>query len=189
MVNDARLYDKKQKENFIKLMKTLRRITGKNGAIYTQYSDIDNCVYISDGCVVFPIPTQIYEENYQTAKFPSFDSVLNSTRDLRKFITDIMNNENKICCNMTTLFANVGNEKFVNIYNCGSDFGMVNKRYIDLVNLLPFALRGYNPYSINTKSPIVFYSDVINAGYAILPIYSRVEELFNRLGFIRKPTE
>lgn len=192
MVSGARFYDKKQTDNFIKLMKTLRRITGKNSVIYTQYSDIDDCVYISNGCVVFPIPKPIYENNYSVANLPSFDTVLNSKMDLRKFIADNMNDENKIQCRMTTLFAGIGvrgEEKFANIYRCGSDFGMVDKRYIDLISLLPFALKGYDPYAVNIKSPIVFYSDVIDMGYAILPIYSKVEELFDHLGFIRKPTE
>ena len=177
------MYNKTQVNNFVKIMKQLAKKSNMQDSrrMFTQYDYENHVVYISDGCAIFPIPDDIYFENCDNCKCPNRDSVENSKVNLREFFKT-MNDDTKQSCIKTTLLHDIGG-KLTNIYKLGSDFGEVDKRYVDMVALLPNWLSDFNPYAVNTKSPLVFYSDIINMGYVILPIYSRIEEIFNNLGF------
>lgn len=182
--------DKKQVQNYIKLMKLMAKY-GKHsnaGKLFGSWDKENEIIYISDSCVAFPIPEKIYVENYVAAKCPSLDDIEKSKIDLKKYVLDAWNDSDNVQCAMTTLLVNLDrHEKLANIYKVNNDFGVADKRYIDLISLLPPVLSAYNPYAKNTRSPIVFYTEnYISMGYIVLPIHCNIEDTFDRLGFIRK---
>lgn len=185
---------KQQDADYLKLMKAMVKLS-KNGyhkKLFTEYDAEHAIVYLSDGHIIMPVPERTYINNIEAAKCPSIDMVYNSKIELKKFIMENWNNENKIQCKKTSVLLNMerNGEKLANVYKCGDSFGVADKRFVDLIGLLPDWLSdGYSPYALNTKSPLVFYSDILDMGYAILPIYCKVEDIFDRLGFVRKTTD
>ena len=182
---------KKQDADYLKLMKAMVKLS-KGNRLFTEYDSKNEIVYLSDSHIIMPIPKSHYVKNSDVAKCPSFDVVCNSKIELKKFIMENWNNENKIQCKKTSIILNLSriDERLANVYKCGDTFGVVDKRFVDLIDLLPDWLSsGYSPYALDTKSPLVFYSDIMSMGYAILPIYCNVEDIFDRLGFTKKTTD
>lgn len=181
--------EKQQIANYIKIMKIMGKF-GKYTRLYGQYDRENNIVYISDGCCIFPIPSEIYVENSIATKCPMLMEIENSTIDLKKIILDTVNDFNTVNCIMTTILVNLGKyneEKLAHVYKCGDKFGVVDKKYIEIMNLLPYVLKDHNPIAKDTKSPIVGYTEnYYTMGYAILPIYCDFVDIMARLGFSKE---
>lgn len=183
--------EKQQIANYIKIMKIIGKF-GKYTRLYGQYDKENNIVYISDGCCIFPIPSEIYVENSIATKCPMLMEIENSPSiiDLKKFILDTVNDSNAITCTMTNILLNLGKngeEKLTHIYKCGDEFGVVDKEYVEIMNLLPPVLSAYNPIAKNTKSPIVGYTETYyTMGYAILPINCNFVDIMAKLGFSKE---
>ena len=181
--------EKQQIANYIKIMKIMGRF-GKERPLFGQYDKENGIVYISDGCCVFPIPSEIYVENSIATKCPMLMEIETMKFDLKRFIMETVNDSNAITCTMTTVLLNLGKngeEKLTHIYKCGDEFGVVDKKYVEIMNLLPPVLSAYNPITKNTKSPIVGYTETYyTMGYAILPINCNFVDIMARLGFSKE---
>ena len=184
--------EKQQIKNYIKIMKLVAKYGKDNGrGLFGQYDKENGIVYISDGCCIFPIPSEIYIENSISTKCPTLLEIENGKKvDLKNFIMEIVNDFNPIECIMTTLLVNFdkrNNEKLAHVYKCGNDFGVVDKKYVEIMKLLPPVLSAYNPIAKNTKTVIVGYTEnYCTMGYAILPIYYNFENTMSILGFTRE---
>jgi len=185
--------EKQQYNNYVKLMKMISKSV-KNGSyakkvIGKTYPDTDT-VYISDSCSVFGIPMHVYEQNYEACKCPSIEECANCNVDLRKIIMDNFCNTDATECTLTTMKFVSGN-RIINVYNTGktygtenkTEFGCINEMYSEMISLLPMAIDGYKPKTINRKTPLAFYSDIIDSGYAICPINFDVVQALSNLGF------
>lgn len=168
--------------NYVKLMKAIVKTSKNTDAkkLFIQNHIDTNMVYMSDGCVVFGIPYNIYKENYLACKCPDPDTAENKL-DLRKLIADVMNNNDKIECKFTTMLFNIYNDKLVKVYKINNDFGVINKVYADMISLLPTALCGYMPFTLKKNSPIAFYNNNIDSGYAICPINFDVKRAIDEI--------
>lgn len=184
---------KKQIQNYIKLMKAVKKYSNRNysGAVFTEWVKEDAVIYISNGHFVFPIPEEIYITNCVECKLPNIKEVEESKIKLKKLIMDTVNN-NPTTFRLTTLLFNLNtydDERLVNVYKSkiSNDFIVVDKRYADLIKLLPPTLSGYDPYALNTKSPIVGYTEsYLTMGYAVLPINADVADILDKIGFTAK---
>ena len=180
--------EKKQITNYIKIMKIMGKF-GKDRSVFGQYDTENGIVYISDGCCIFTIPSEIYVENSIATKCPMLMEIENSTIDLKKIILDTVNDFNTVNCIMTTILVNFGKyeEKLAHVYKCGDKFGVVDKKYIEIMNLLPYVLKDHNPIAKDIKSPIVGYTEnYYTMGFAILPINCDFVDIMARLGFSKE---
>ena len=185
--------EKKQIANYVKLMKTMVKYV-KNGyskRMFCQYDKENEVVYISDGCCIFPIPKDIYVENSILAKCPMLLEIESGNPvNLKGFIMETVNDTNSTECLMTKILLNLGKgdeEKLTHIYRCKDELGVLDKKYVELIGLLPPVLSAYNPIAKDIKSPVVGYTEnYTTMGYAILPIYCKFEDIMSALGFIRE---
>lgn len=187
--------EKQQYNDYVKLMKAIIKIGKNNGRrIFARLYDGDNVVYLSDGCCVFGIPYNVYEENYKTCKCPTIDECKECKVDLKKIILDVVNDKEATECTMTTMCFVMRDGAVAKIYKTGktygtenkTEFGAVNTIFTDLLDLLPYAIKGYNPKTVRKIYPIAFYSDVLDTGYAICPINFDVVNTLEILGFEQK---
>ena len=187
--------EKQQYNDYVKLMKAIVKIGKQNNRrIIGRLFNGDNTVYLSDSCCIFGIPYNIYEENYEACKCPSIDDCANCTVDLKKIIADIVTDFNATECAMTSMCFTLNSGVVVDIYKTGktygtqnkTEFGAVNSIYTELLNLLPYAINGYNPKTTGSKYPVAYYSDVLETGWAIYPINFNVVQALENLGFEQK---
>ena len=187
---------KKQIQNYIKLMKAVKKYSNRNysdsGRVFTEWVKEDAVIYISNGYFIFPIPEEIYITNCVECKLPNIKEVEESKIKLKKLIMDTVNND-PTTFRLTTLLFNLNtyndDERLVNVYKSkiSNDFIVINKRYADLIKLLPPVLSDNEPCALNTKSPIVGYTEnYLTMGYAILPINADVADILDKIGFIAK---
>ena len=94
---------------------------------------------------------------------------------------------------LTTLLFNLStyndDERLANVYKSkiSNDFIVIDKRYADLIKLLPPVLSDYEPCALNIKSPIVGYTEnYLTMGYAVLPINADVADILDKIGFTAK---
>ena len=182
--------EKQQIANYIKIMKIMGKF-GKERRLFGQHDKENGIVYISDGCCIFPIPREIYIDNSIATKCPMLMEIEGSKQvDLKKFIMETVNDSNAMNCIMTTILVNLGkngDEKLAHIYRFGNDFGVIDKRYVEIINLLPPVLSAYNPITKGAKSPIVRYTEnYYTFGFAILPINCDFVDIMARLGFSKE---
>ena len=182
--------EKQQIANYIKIMKIMGRF-GKERPLFGQYDKENGIVYISDGCCIFPIPSEIYIDNSIATKCPMLVEIESYKQvDLKRFIMETVNNSKVMNCMMTTILINLGkngDEKLAHVYRCGNDFGVIDKKYVEIMNLLPPVLSAYNPIAKDIKSPIVGYTEnYYTFGFAILPINCDFVDIMARLGFLKE---
>lgn len=185
--------EKQQIQNYIKLMKAVKKyLKNHTGRVFTEWVKEDAVIYISNGHFIFPIPEEIYITNCVECKLPSIKEVEESKIKLKKLIMDTVNN-NPTTFRLTTLLFNLGtyndDERLANVYKSkiSNDFIVIDKRYADLIKLLPPVLSDYEPCALNTKSPIVGYTEnYLTMGYAVLPINADVADILDKIGFTAK---
>lgn len=186
--------EKQQIQNYIKLMKAVKKYSNRtytnSNEVFTEWVKEDAVIYISNGHFIFPIPEEIYITNCVECKLPSIEEVEKSKINLKKLIMDTVNND-PTTFRLTTLLFNLNtyDERLVNVYKSkdSNDFIVIDKRYADLIKLLPPVLSDYEPCALNTKSPIVGYTEnYLTMGYAVLPINADVADILDKIGFTAK---
>lgn len=184
--------EKQQIQNYIKLMKAVKKYSKISGSrVFTEWVKEDAVIYISNGHFIFPIPEEIYITNCVECKLPSIKEVEESKIKLKKLIMDTVNND-PTTFRLTTLLFNLStynDERLTNVYKSkiSNDFIVIDKRYADLIKLLPPVLSDYEPCALNTKSPIVGYTEnYLTMGYAVLPINADVADILDKIGFTAK---
>lgn len=186
---------KQQYNDYVKLMKAISKIGKKNNRrVLGRYYAGDNTVYLSDSCCIFGIPYNVYVENSDACKCPSIEECTDCTVDLKKLIIDNYTDFHSDECKMTTMSFTLNSGVVVDIYTTGktygtenkTEFGAVNSIYTELLELLPYAVNGYNPKALNGKSPLAFYSDALDTGWAICPMNFDVVYALEKLGFVQK---
>lgn len=185
---------KQQTKCYEKLMKAIAKDAKKNDIsrrLFGKYTAGENTVWLCNGCVVFGIPYAEYEKLYEVCGCPSIEDCAESSMDLKKIITDIVVSPDATECKMTTMAFYNGNGALLNVYSTGKtygtgnkkEFGTINSIYRDMIDYMPVCVSGYNPKALNRKSPIVFYDDMSELGYAICPVNFDVVQALSNLGF------
>lgn len=186
--------EKQQIQNYIKLMKAVKKYSKNHtsgGRVFTEWVKEDAVIYISNGHFIFPIPEEVYITNCVECKLPNIEEVEKSKIKLKKLIMDTVNND-PTTFRLTTLlfnFSTYNGERLTNVYKSkiSNDFIVIDKRYADLIKLLPPVLSDYEPCALNTKSPIVGYTEnYLTMGYAVLPINADVADILDKIGFTAK---
>lgn len=156
-----------------KIMMVVARKAKKDGSkLFIQrvsHEIFGEVVYISNGHVIFPIESKVFDENALKYGYP----MASGTQDLYKIIRDTYNeNEYKGAYTPIT-FDNKANLT-TRIVRFEKGYAMLNVVYTDLVNYLPNNLQCSGTLKAHDdKSPFTNYVEGCDLGYCILPIYNR----------------
>ena len=156
-----------------KIMMVVARKAKKDGAkLFIQrvsheiYGEI---VYISNGHVIFPIESKVFDENALKYGYP----MASSNTDLYKIMRDSYDN-NEYKGAFTRLTFDNSDTLTTRIVRYEKGYAMLNVIYTDLVDYLPPVLKDGGALKVHDdKSPFTNYKESCDLGYTILPIYNR----------------